>query len=119
MSLSRELAISAYRNLLRSTRIAFHGDVATLNAARAEVHKQFVAKRSLEPGSQESMDSLAYAAEVSKILRQNVVQGEQDRPGHYKLNIHEHTERGDNDSIKKGKGRNLKVNSLTGKCSDA
>jgi len=44
------------------------------------------------------------------VLRQNVVQGEQVEsaagPGdeqRYKLRIHEHTERGDNDSIRKGK----------------
>jgi hypothetical protein len=39
--------------------------------------------------------------DVGTVLQQNVVQGKYDEDKQrYKLNIHEHTERGDNDSIK-------------------
>lgn len=42
---------------------------------------------------------------VTKILRENVVQGQHTGEGeHYKLNIHEHTERGDNETAKKMQG---------------
>ncbi|EMD89450.1 hypothetical protein COCC4DRAFT_152405 [Bipolaris maydis ATCC 48331] len=100
------MALAAYRNLLRSARIAFQGDTHTLVAARAEVRKTFESNRNLRIGSEELQKSLVHAEEVSKFLRENVVQGQAEDPdGKYKLRIHEHTERGDNEDIKKGKGK--------------
>lgn len=46
-------------------------------------------------------EAITHARDVGTILQQNIVQGKFDEDKQrYKLNIHEHTERGDNDSIK-------------------
>ncbi|KAL5115750.1 Mitochondrial zinc maintenance protein 1, mitochondrial [Pleosporales sp. CAS-2024a] len=80
------------------------GDMDTLFAARAEARKKFESNRSLAPGSDELSQQITHAQDVAKCLRENVVQGQATDPqGPYKLRIHEHTERGDNDDIKKGK----------------
>lgn len=50
-------------------------------------------------------EALAHAQAVTKILRENVVQGKNVREDTYKLNIHEHTERGDNATAKKMESR--------------
>ncbi|KAH3918032.1 zinc maintenance protein [Parastagonospora nodorum] len=100
------MALVAYRNLLRSARVAFQGDMNTLFAARAEVRRNFESNRSLTAGSDELSKQLTHAEEVAKFLRENVVQGQAaDDEGSYKLRIHEHTERGNNEDIRKGKGK--------------
>ncbi|CAO2648098.1 Nn.00g090200.m01.CDS01 [Neocucurbitaria sp. VM-36] len=98
------MALVAYKNLLRSARIAFQGDMPTLFAARAEARKNFEQNRNLSAGSEELSKSITHAEEVAKFLRENVVQGQATEGDKYKLRIHEHTERGDNEDIKKGKG---------------
>ncbi|KAH9871640.1 Mitochondrial zinc maintenance protein 1, mitochondrial [Plenodomus biglobosus] len=103
--MSREMALVAYRNLLRSTRIAFQGDLNVLSAARAEVRKNFESNRSLSAGSDEYTKQITHAEEVAKFLRENVVQGQATEADKYQLRIHEHTERGDNEDIKKAKGK--------------
>ncbi|PGH02634.1 mitochondrial zinc maintenance protein 1, mitochondrial [Blastomyces parvus] len=112
--------LSAYRLLLRATRIAFQGDFATLHAARAEARKQFDQHRKL--GVDTPM-RIQHAVETAEILRTNVVQGvkvsdageETDR---YELRIHEHIERGDNETVKVA-GKNKKVKVAVGKtCSN-
>ncbi|KAF2687340.1 mitochondrial zinc maintenance protein 1, mitochondrial [Lentithecium fluviatile CBS 122367] len=105
--MSREMALAAYRHLLRSTRIAFQGDIPTLLAARHEARKNFEYNRGLATGSDELSQQITHAEEVANFLRENVVQGQPDETGKYKLRIHEHTERGDNEDIKKGKGNTL------------
>ncbi|KAF2191399.1 mitochondrial zinc maintenance protein 1, mitochondrial [Zopfia rhizophila CBS 207.26] len=112
--MSQEMALAAYRHLLRSTRIAFQGDVNMLIAARYKARKNFEDNRGLPSGSEGVSKQITHAEEVAKFLRENVVQGQavDNDPGSYKLRIHEHTERGNNEDIKKGKG-----NTLTGtKC---
>ncbi|ORY17813.1 mitochondrial zinc maintenance protein 1, mitochondrial [Clohesyomyces aquaticus] len=103
------MALVAYRHLLRSARIAFQGDANTLLAARHQARKIFEDNRGLQEGSAEYSKQITHAEEVAKFLRENVVQGQaldQDT-GRYKLRIHEHTERGDNEDIKKGRGNTL------------
>ncbi|KAL1610407.1 Mitochondrial zinc maintenance protein 1, mitochondrial [Paraconiothyrium brasiliense] len=80
-----------------------------LSAARLEARKNFENNRGLATGSEEYTKSIAHAEEVAKFLKENVVQGQAtDTEGSYKLNIHEHTERGNNEDIKKaGKGNTL------------
>ncbi|PGH17456.1 mitochondrial zinc maintenance protein 1, mitochondrial [Helicocarpus griseus UAMH5409] len=112
--------LSAYRLLLRATRIAFQGDIATLTAARTEARKQFDANRRL--GVDTPM-RIQHALETAEILRTNVVQGvkvegEEEGVDKYELRIHEHIERGDNDTIKTA--GNKKVTVGVGKtCSQA
>ncbi|KAH7045919.1 hypothetical protein B0J12DRAFT_741902 [Macrophomina phaseolina] len=100
------MALAAYRNILRATRLAFQGDLAIMNAARAKARDDFDASRALEPNGVDAQKQVAHANEVAKILRENVVQGQANEDGRYKLRIHEHTERGDNESIKQNKGKN-------------
>jgi complex III assembly factor LYRM7 len=100
------MALVAYRNLLRSARIAFQGtyllsrkkkrsltipgDVHTLYNARAEARKNFESNRNLRVGSEELEKSLVHAEEVSKFLRANVVQGQaEDTEGNYSMLKHD------------------------------
>ncbi|KAF2007048.1 mitochondrial zinc maintenance protein 1, mitochondrial [Amniculicola lignicola CBS 123094] len=112
--MSREMALQAYRGLLRSTRIAFLGDFGMLAAARHQARLKFEENRGLPPNSEEMSREIAHADEVSKFLRENVVQGQATREAaeSFRLRIHEYTERGDNEDIKKGKGNTL----AGGKC---
>ncbi|QSS56059.1 mitochondrial complex I protein Fmp36 [Histoplasma capsulatum var. duboisii H88] len=112
--------LTAYRFLLRATRIAFQGDFTTLHAARAEARKQFDQHR------QQGVDTpmrIQHAMETAEILRTNVVQGVKisgagEEAERYELRIHEHIERGDNDSIKTA-GKNERVKVAVGKaCSN-
>jgi complex III assembly factor LYRM7 len=91
--MSREMALAAYRHVLRSTRIAFQGisilsvgdsrnsqvqtgDFNTLIAARGQARHNFEANRGLPEGSEEMSKSITHAEEVAKFLRENVVQGQ-------------------------------------------
>jgi len=91
------MALSIYRQLLRSTRIAFQGDIPTLTAARRAAREGFESNRD----TSDPTEALQHAKDVAMILRQNIVQGKFDESkDRYKLNIHEEIERGDNESIK-------------------
>lgn len=72
----------------------------TLLASRKAARDGFETNRTLSKPD-EIQNAIQHAKDVGIILQQNVVQGKFDEgKGRYKLNIHEHTERGDNDSIK-------------------
>lgn len=78
-----------------------------MNASRKFARDSYDLSRNLEPGSQEADDAFKHVQSVTKILRENVVQGTHkggEDEQHYKLNIHEHTERGDNATAKKMQG---------------
>lgn len=104
--MSREMALQAYRHLLRSTRIAFEGmrqplplsidatqktyiragDMSTLFAARTKVRSQFEENRRLPSGSKEMSEQITHAEEVAKFLKENVVQGHAtDADGNYSM----------------------------------
>jgi len=86
------------------------GDIPTLTSARYEIRKNFDQNRGLSSGNEDVGKKIAFAEEVAMFMRQNLVQGEQVDAveERYKLRIHEHTERGDNEDIKKaGKGNSL------------
>ncbi|KAH6854788.1 hypothetical protein B0I37DRAFT_363026 [Chaetomium sp. MPI-CAGE-AT-0009] len=94
-------ALTAYRNLMRAARIAFEGDVRTLDAAKQSIRQGFRDKASLPPSDPSIPPAIQHAQEVASFLKANLVQGKREGET-YKLRIHEHTERGDNDSIKMG-----------------
>ncbi|KAL9062417.1 MAG: hypothetical protein Q9161_009815 [Pseudevernia consocians] len=71
------MALAAYRHVLRSTRVAFQGDLRLLLAARVEARSKFDHNRFLSPSSTEAEQKVLEAKEIARILRQNVVQGEQ------------------------------------------
>ncbi|KAL2001514.1 hypothetical protein VTN02DRAFT_1655 [Thermoascus thermophilus] len=105
---SQVSARSAYRRLLRATRIAFRDDYPILYAARAEARKRFDENR------REGVDTpmhIQHALETADILRHNIVQGVRDadkEDAQWELRIHDEIERGDNDSIKKA-GKQVKA----------
>lgn len=95
------MALAAYRNLLRSTRIAFQGesliflptadfprvcnsclttlgDLPLLTAARKQARTAFSQNATLPPTDPASIAAVAHAEEVAKILRENVVQGKKE-----------------------------------------
>jgi complex III assembly factor LYRM7 len=106
------------------------GDTHLLYAARSQARNGFDKHRSLEASSKEATDGITHAEGVAEVLKHNIVQGKQvdgtdklstrhkmvatcgrwliRRP---ELRIHEHTERGDNDTVKNplGKGGVVKV----------
>ncbi|KAF7545795.1 hypothetical protein G7Z17_g8904 [Cylindrodendrum hubeiense] len=96
------MALSAYRSLMRSARIAFQGDGPILAAAQVQIRNEFRQRASLDPSDESVPAAIQHAEQVAKVLRENVVQGKKIEEGQdrYKLRIHEHTERGDNESIK-------------------
>ncbi|KAG5915542.1 Mitochondrial zinc maintenance protein 1, mitochondrial [Claviceps capensis] len=96
------MALAAYRNLMRAARLAFEGDAPVLLAAKQSIRTQFRQQANLGPSEQTTQDSIKHAQEVAQFLRANVVQGKKidGEDNMYRLRIHEHTERGDNDSIK-------------------
>ncbi|KAK1976857.1 hypothetical protein LZ30DRAFT_733513 [Colletotrichum cereale] len=94
------MSLPAYRHLWRAARIAFKGDDRILTAARQQIRQGFKDQASLAPTSPAYGQAIQKAEDIAKILRENVVQGKQDKPSTYKLRIHKDTERGDNDSVK-------------------
>lgn len=112
------------------TEICGLGDTHLLHAARSQARNGFDKYRSLEPSSKEATDGITHAEGVAEVLKHNIVQGRQvegteklsTRHGmvaangrgltpRSELRIHEHTERGDNDTVKNplGKGGVVKV----------
>jgi complex III assembly factor LYRM7 len=71
------MALSAYRHLLRATRIAFQGDFHLLHAARTQARAGFDSLRSLESDSEEAVKGIQHAEGVASVLRHNIVQGKQ------------------------------------------
>jgi len=110
------MSLAAYRHLLRSTRIAFHGDVAVLHAARQEARVGFRKNAAMSPHDPSLAAAIAHAEEVAKFLKENVVQGKHEGEDRYKLRIHEHTERGDNDTVKLANGQRVVIDGKT--CAD-
>jgi complex III assembly factor LYRM7 len=94
---ARRMALAAYRNLLRSARIAFQGkffntggntrvnalltdvplldDIRLLHAARQQAQAIFRSNASLPPNDPKVALGIERAEEVAKILRENIVQG--------------------------------------------
>jgi len=108
-------ALVAYRHLLRSTRLAFAGDAPLLRAARTEARNSF--RSNLSISGPEQVAAVKHAEEVAQILKANVVQGrkvDSEADGdRYKLRIHEHTERGDNDTVKMPNGQKVVIDGKT------
>ncbi|CZR63702.1 probable Mitochondrial zinc maintenance protein 1, mitochondrial [Phialocephala subalpina] len=108
------MALQAYRHLLRSTRLAFQGDIPLLHAARQEARSNFRKNASLSIDDPALGTAIAHAEEVAKFLAENVVQGKHEGDNMYKLRIHEQTERGDNDTVKApGGGKPIVIDGKT------
>ncbi|KAK4187232.1 hypothetical protein QBC35DRAFT_499080 [Podospora australis] len=110
-------AVQAYRNLLRAARIAFEGDMVVLSAAKDSIRAGFRDKASLPASDPSIQPALAHAEEIASFLKANVVQGKKIADDTFKLRIHQHTERGDNESIKFA-GKNVSIGSGVKCCSE-
>lgn len=105
------------------------GDAPVLLAAQSQIRNEFRNNKSLDPNDASVSAGITHATEVATFLRQNLVQGKkvEGDEGMYskseyrlmrtrktrwpatnrrllELRIHEHTERGDNESIKMAGG---------------
>ncbi|KAE8155029.1 mitochondrial zinc maintenance protein 1, mitochondrial [Aspergillus avenaceus] len=101
-------ARSAYRQLLRATRIAFREDARVLLAARQEARQNF--DNHPRVGIDTPMQ-INHAIEVANILKHNIVQGVREdgnEAAKWELRIHDDIERGDNDTIKHA-GKDIKI----------
>lgn len=98
-------ALNAYRAALRSTRIAFTADETALNAARSKIRQEMISETSESNPKLDINGRIELLEQVNAFLKRNVVQGikKQENESRYVLNIHEETELGDNDDIKKKK----------------
>lgn len=66
--------IGAYKSLWRASSIAFHGDIATLNAARQQIRAGFRDNSNDGLSTDEVAEKIQYAFDIATILRKNVVQ---------------------------------------------
>ncbi|KAI3400758.1 hypothetical protein diail_1967 [Diaporthe ilicicola] len=103
------MALQAYRHLLRASRLTFQGDERLLTSARDRIRTSFREKAALSPSDPAVAPAVQQAEQIAEMLRTNVVQGRDEGDGRYKLRIHEHTERGDNDTIKMAGGQSVKI----------
>ncbi|EPQ66011.1 Bgt-3467 [Blumeria graminis f. sp. tritici] len=69
------MALAAYRQLLRSIRIAFQDDITLLQASRMKARAEFDEKINLSIASPLYSTAITHALDVSRVLRENVVQG--------------------------------------------
>ncbi|KAI8339979.1 hypothetical protein BC941DRAFT_419083 [Chlamydoabsidia padenii] len=99
---SKQAAIAAYRNLLKTQKEVFGNDLRAIQAAKKETYARFMQFKD-ETNTDILDEKLTLAKQVASLLRQNVVQGESKDGEHFKLNITADTELGDNDSIKNTK----------------
>jgi complex III assembly factor LYRM7 len=77
-------ALSAYRALLRSARLAFAQDTHVLSAAVSETRAKFEANRAAP--ADEASEQIKNALEIAVFLRQNLVQGRLDEEsGKYRI----------------------------------
>lgn len=75
------------------------GDIRLLNASREQIRTGF-----RNPDESKSVEErLDHIEGVARFLRSNIVQGKKNESGKFRLNIHEHTELGDNESVKLAK----------------
>ncbi|ODQ45523.1 hypothetical protein PICMEDRAFT_16828 [Pichia membranifaciens NRRL Y-2026] len=104
---STQRALAAYRSALRATRVAFTTDTSTLAAARTNIKQEMRAEKSSTNPDYTPAQRIELLEQVGAFLRRNIVQGvkRDDSEGRYALNIHQDTELGDNNEIKKNKSR--------------
>ncbi|GJE98138.1 peptide chain release factor-like protein [Phanerochaete sordida] len=101
----RASARAAYRDFLRASNVTFAGDVVVQNAFRLKVRNEILPAASIADQAIWE-EKIALTREISEVLRRNIVQArkvEDASEEKWQLRITEHTELGDNDSIKSAK----------------
>jgi ribosomal protein L31 len=103
----RHKAIGLYKELIRTSSQTFRGDTATATAWRQQVRDTFQAA-SKETDSSKIDEGLHTWAEVIKVLRHNVVQGEfKEERKSFHLSFTKDTELGSNESVKQGRKQQI------------
>lgn len=77
------MALQAYRNLLRASRLTFQGDERLLLNARNQIRLGFREKAGLSPSDPAVAPAVQQAEEIAQFLRQNVVQGRDEGEGRF------------------------------------
>ncbi|ANB14390.1 Mzm1p [Sugiyamaella lignohabitans] len=72
---NRTAALSAYRYVLRATRVAFNSDPVALNGSRSQIRAGFKADRNVTDEA-EIKEKIQYIKDIGLILRTNVVQAQ-------------------------------------------
>lgn len=106
IDMTRSLALSAFRDALRATHVAFKGDPEVLHAARLQIREGYRKHGNLK--EEDARSEITKLNEVSQFLIKNIVQGSRDeKDGRYFLNFHDKTELGDNETIKQSNRANM------------
>lgn len=111
-------ALAAYRSALRATKVAFNNDSFTLANARLKIRNDMKSEKSLIYPDFDINQRIELLEQISTFLKRNIVQGIKDKESStdkYMLNIHDETELGDNDDLKKKKST-MSVGTTTGGC---
>ncbi|KAL9549957.1 hypothetical protein MBANPS3_004972 [Mucor bainieri] len=80
ISPSKQAAIAAYRNLLKTQREVFTGDLKAIQAARKETYSRFMQYKN-ETNCDVLEEKLELADQVSSLLRKNVVEAVREEEG--------------------------------------
>ncbi|KAL4253979.1 Mitochondrial zinc maintenance protein 1, mitochondrial [Abortiporus biennis] len=107
MSISSSLQASAraaYRDLLRASSLTFSRDPTVRDAFRVKMRSEII-PNATTTDTKQFEEKVTLAKEIAEVLRKNIVQAERVEPEdgaeeRWKLNITEHTELGDNETIK-------------------
>lgn len=99
-------AIQSYRTALRATRVAFNGDAFMIRASTQKIREGFELNRQLT-NKVEIEEAVTHMNEVAKYLVKTVVQAEKQPNDNYLLKIHDKTELGLNETIKKSNRENM------------
>lgn len=120
MSTARS-ALTAYRNALRATRIAFTDDLVVLQTSRQKIKDEMKLNNSPSNPLLKVEERIELLNQISEFLKHNIVQGVKtgkldDGKDKYTLNIHKETELGDNDEIKTKSDLNVDGSPMQGAC---
>ncbi|KAL1856857.1 Mitochondrial zinc maintenance protein 1, mitochondrial [Diaporthe australafricana] len=77
------MALQAYRNLLRASRLTFAGDERLLTNARQSIRAGFREKAGLAPSDPAVAPAVQQAEQIAEMLRTNVVQGRDEGDGRF------------------------------------
>ncbi|OAD01852.1 hypothetical protein MUCCIDRAFT_82232 [Mucor lusitanicus CBS 277.49] len=80
ISPSKQAAIAAYRNLLKTQREVFTGDLKAIQAARKETYSRFMQYKN-ETNCDVLEEKLELADQVVSLLRKNVVEAVREEEG--------------------------------------
>ncbi|KAL6948941.1 hypothetical protein ACO0QE_001421 [Hanseniaspora vineae] len=140
----RRKALWAYKDALRATNIVFKHDEQLLQKSRTLIrtgmtNPELLYEQFPKIPKDNTEDQIQHLLDVSKFLKSNIVQGSSKNSGVsaskesnsaetstqkgtngelpvYHLNIHKHTELGDNESINNPPKGTLKVGNVSGGC---